>query len=186
MNKSKQQLISELLQNPYLTSDWIETATTLVDENPDILIEELAEINSSKLLMVNDFIKYLGNAKRVIDFYKECMELNETQLQVILKALEKGLKLDDIFTIVHTYTPYAVMNYILAGVAEGFNQFREDRYLKYTPDQLAEVYSGLKDGIDTNIYDKESIPAEYMQIARHALTIGLKVDIDEENKLTIY
>lgn len=185
--QSKEQMIGELLTNPALTSDWIQAATDVVEQYPEnIVLDDLNALSAQQILMMNEFIKYFdNNIELVLAFYHE-HNYNETQLQVILQALCKNLTIDKINEVVDEEVPYATMNWLLAAVAEGYDQFEDPIYRNYHPDQLQEVFSGLKDGIEVSDYDRVDMDSKKMQVIRHARCVGLTVEIDEEMKLTIY
>lgn len=184
---SKEQIISELLVNPVLTSDWIQAATDLVEKYPEnIVIADLEDLSAQQIMMMNEFVKYFdNNIELVLAFYHD-HNYNETQLQVILQALGKNLSIDTINEVVDETVPYATMNWLLAAIVEGYDQFKNPIYKNYHPDQLQEVFSGLKDGVEVSDYDRVDMDSKKMQVIRHARCVGLTVEIDEEMKLTIY
>ncbi len=189
----KDKELSKLLVNPDLTSDWIGAAMNLMEHAGDlnITVENLiaADLTAMQLTMIGEIGKQeqFNSVKKAYEFVKT-YEFNDSQLQVILKALENKISVEDILdTVGSNDTPYAVMNWLLAGVAEGYDQFKDPIYRNYHPDQIQEVFSGLKDGINVSDYDDVTVSSEMMQVIRHARCVGLTVTLDKEKKeLTIY
>lgn len=185
---NKKEALKTMLMDASLTSDWID-ATAKVFETfkvSDHSILDFKAFTGTQVGMMIELARYLDNDIDKTFVWMQQMPYNDTQLQLILKVLKAGVPIEKLYNLVDPSVPYAVMNYIFAGIVDGYNQLEDPKYLEYDQDQLCEIYSGLKDGIDISLFDNKSIPSEKMAIIRHAITIGLKVEIGDENKLTIY
>ena len=72
--------------------------------------------------------------------------------------------------------PYAKSNYAIQAICEGFTGITE--YLNdFNANQIAEIYAGMKDGVDYKIYAKPEYSAELMNLIRHAMVTGINVTL---------
>lgn len=185
----KSEEIGKLLLNPKLSSDWIEMTTNVVEKsNGALSVEDLlkTDLNPMEIQMIAEMVKYFGDNYKASYNFVCSHGFNESQLQVIAKCLESGITVERVLSIVDKDTPYGVMNWILAGISDGYEQFSDPIYKNYHPNQLQEIYSGLKDGIDISDYDKPTVDSRIMQVIRHARCVGLTATLDAEKTITIY
>ena len=185
---NKQKLTQLLINDPTLSSEWIENAIKILEEYNDCLdYKHLMDFTAKELETALHLASYFFGIEDSLD-YMRINNFNDTQLQVIVSAVDNGVDFEWIKQNMTSNIPYAKMNFILAGIKDGFEEFKDTKYLSYTADQLQEIYSAKKENLDYDIWDDPiNISAEVMQICRHAVSIGLKVEgIDtKNNKLSI-
>jgi hypothetical protein len=101
-------------------------------------------------------------------------DFNSSQIRVITEHLGK-IKWETITKYyLNSDIPYAVLHYILMGIANGFNM---DKYIVgYAPDQINEIYLGLLQNLEVDLYDNPKLTATDMGFIRHALVVGLPMD----------
>ena len=180
----KKVLEMQLLDTAKYSSNWIENASHLMSEC-NLTEEELSEFNSEQLqILVSMYTSAEQNKEIWINGFLN-PKLNATQMQVLLTGYSHGLTTEQLKPYFNPNIPYIKSNWAITALAEGFDitSYIEDGFDK---DQLYEIYAGLKDGIDVSAYNNKDITAEKMSIAHHALVLGLKVQFDENKKLTIY
>lgn len=179
----EKQLESKLLDNPKYSSGWIQNAVHLITKC-GLTEEELTQFDTEQLqLLVSMFTSAEQNPEIWINGFLN-PQLNATQMQLLITGYSHGLTTEQLKPYFNPEIPYVKINWAIAGLAEGFDL---SHYIEndYDKDQIYEIYAGMKDGVDVNVYDSASIPAEKMAIARHALVLGLKPQFGQENKLTI-
>lgn len=173
----------QLLKNPKYSSGWIDNASHLIT-NCGLTEEEVSKFDTEQLqLIVSVFTSAQSNPEIWIDGFLN-PELNATQMQILLTGYSHNLTTEQLKPYFDPAIPYIKSNWAIAALAEGFDI---GQYIVngYDEDQIYEIYSGKKDGVDISVYDCINIPAEKMAIAHHALQLGLEVHFDDDNKLTI-
>jgi hypothetical protein len=187
---NKQAEITAMISDPKYTSDWIAASTDLLEKYPDqgVDMEYLKNsgLTAMQINIVAELVKHFNNDFLSAYEFVANNKYNDTQLQVIMKALDDGMAFDDVMSIADDSTSYAKLNWLLIGVKEGLDNFRDPIYKNYHPDQLQEIYSSWKDGVKFDDFDRVDFDARLMQVIRHARCIGLTVEISDEKKLTIY
>lgn len=192
--KTKEQIYKELLPVAKMSGDWIETYIELYNLDTSLDPEEIFNLglSSIKLGMVKELSKYFGsNVRETLDFVVQ-KNFNESQLQIVLKAVSdsKDSKelLSWIIDNINNEIPYSVMNYVILGYMDGFKEFNMDFELmiKFNQDQLAIIYACMKDELKYDDLLDPGIPSEYMEIIRHARYIGLKAELNSDNKVVVF
>ena len=178
---------SRLLRNPKYSSAWVETAAKILTSSNTFTEEKLAEFNAEQLEIINAAIEY--NEKAAEDARASIMdianpELNATQMRLILAGQQNKIPIAFLKTVVSKDIPYATSNYIVQAAVDGYDMAK---YVKgYNNDQVYEIYAGVHNNVDINVYDKPEINADIMGLVRHALEIDKAVSIDmESGKVTI-
>lgn len=179
----KKKIEMELLKNPKYSSGWIDNASHLIT-NCGLTEEEVSKFDTEQLqLIVSVFTSAQNNNEIWIDGFLN-PELNATQMQILLTGYSHGLTTEQLKPYFNPTISYIKSNWAVSALAEGFDM---GPYIinGYDEDQIYEIYSGKKDGVDISLYDCIKIPSEKMAIARHALNLGLEIHFDDNNKLTI-
>jgi hypothetical protein len=173
----------QLIKNPAYSSGWIDNASHLI-ANCGLTEDELKKFDTEQLqLLVSMFSSAEKNPEIDINRFLNPY-LNQSQMQVLLTGYSHGLKTEALAKYFNPEIPYVVSNWAITALVEGFDL---SSYVDagYDPDQLYEIYCGMKQGIDYSIYDCIEIPAEKMSVCRHALSLGLKAKINDNKELTI-
>jgi len=177
-------LQSKLVENPKYSLDWINQAIDLIttcgvseDDIKDFNADQLKEIRSV-------FTSAEKNSEIDINAFLNS-KLNDTQMHIILIGYSHGLTREQLKPYFDPDIPYAKSNWAILALIETKHDMLH--YIKdgYNQDQIREIYSGIKSGINYSSYDDITISAEKMAVARHALEQGLKIQFNEEKELTI-
>ena len=103
-------------------------------------------------------------------------DLNATQMRLYWIGLKNGLNNNIMVRFLNSNIPYAKSNYAIQAICEGFTGITE--YLNdFNANQIAEIYAGMKDGVDYKIYAKPEYSAELMNLIRHAMVTGINVTL---------
>jgi len=180
---NKKQIEMRLLKNPAYSSAWIDSAAKLMDKC-SIEEVEIKEFNTEQLDMI---LSVFTSAEKNPEIRPERFmnpELNATQMQVILTGYSHGLTTEQLLPYFNPSIPYIKSNWAIAALVEGHDMHS---YIEagYDEDQIYEIYSGFKSGVDVEKYDGLKISAEKMAVARHALEMGLEIHFSEKFELTI-
>ena len=152
-----------LIKNPKYDSDWIRVAAQILSITDKYTDHDLAKYNSNQLSHI------LTIVKDNIDIALSA-DLNATQMQLIITAIKNNINPEYVNILNTPDIPYAVSNYIVLGLSEGFDDMIS--YIDYDPDQVYEIYCGYKNNVDVSKYNLHDIPAKDMALIRHALEIG--------------
>jgi hypothetical protein len=177
MLDQKKSVQMELLKNPAHSSTWIDNASHLITKC-GLTEAELSKFDTEQLqILVSVFTSAETNPNIDINRFLN-PELNQTQMQVILTGYSHGLTTEQLDKYFDPKIPYVASNWAITALCEGFDL---TSYVnsEYDADQLYEIYCGMKEGIDISIYDCIEIPSEKMSVARHAMSLGLKVQFDD-------
>lgn len=180
-NNEKEKCIeSALLKDPRFSSSWINTAKKIISEyNWDT--NELAKYNSEQIEVIYDSLAVVENKKDLnneMDILYD-PKLNATQMRLLLTAISKGLKKDDLKIYADPNLAYAKSNYLLQALIDGIDM---SKYIDYDNEQIYEIYAGIVNNVDITKYDDINISAKKMGIIRHALEIKLDVVYDKNTK----
>ena len=182
MNEKELEL--QLLQNSKYSSAWVQNAISLMIKH-NLSEEEAAKYNAEQLqLIASAFAAAEQNEGIWIEGFLN-PELNATQMQLLLAGYSNGATTEELKLFFDPSIPYVKSNWYITALTEGFD-LNEYDINAYNPNQIYEIYAGKKDNVDVTVYDNADISSEKMAVARHALAIGLKVEFDENKKLTIY
>ena len=174
-----------LLNKAELSSKWINYAKDLIlkyDYNIDDLfkynteqLEILCKINGDEKYISNIHISDITEKNKFIleTFY---CELNATQMELLYTAIIHGLDYNKACSIVKPNIPYIKLNYILQAMIDGYDLLE---YIDYEADQLYEIFAATQTKVDYKIYANKNISAEKMGIIRHALELGLNIEIKD-------
>lgn len=192
--KTKEQIYKELLPVAKMSGDWIESYIDLYNIDTSLDAEEVFALglNSIKLGMVKELSRFFSNNVRETLNFVIQKGYNESQIQIILKALtdSKDYKelLEWITNNITKEIPYSVMNYVILGYMDGIKEFNIDfeEMIKFNQDQLAIIYACIKDDLEYKDLLNPGIPSEYMEIIRHARYISLKAEINSDNKVVVF
>ena len=174
----------KLLQNPNYSSGWIQNAVPLMAKY-SLTEEQLVKYDVEQLQLITAMFaeEEKGYDILVDEFLNPA--LNATQMQLLLTGYSKGLTTEQLRPFFNPEIPYVKSNWYITALIEGIDLTDYD-INAYDMNQIYEIYAGKKDGVDVSVYNKVDVPAEKMAIAHHALAMGLKVQFDENKKLTIY
>ena len=180
---SEKELELQLLNNPKYSSGWIQNAVHLIIKC-GLTEQEVARFDTEQLqLLVSMFTSAEQNQGIWIDGFLNPL-LNATQMQLLITGYSHNLTTEQLKPFFNPEVPYVKSNWYIMALIDGFDLTKYD-INAYDPDQIREIYSGIKDEVDVSTFDDVSIPAEKMAIARHALVLGLKPQFDENKLLTI-
>lgn len=160
----------QLINNPAYDSDWVVIAAKiLAREGNDITEEDLAKFSASKLSLFNEILESDDHDKAtsVVKTLLAHEDLNDTQMRLYWTGINKGLTENIMEQFLDASIPYAKSNYIIQAILDGFTGITE--YIDFNAAQITEIYAGMKDGVDYKQYAMKNVPAEYMNLARHAL-----------------
>ena len=169
-----------LINNPKYDSDWIAEAAKILSNEDNPLTEgELAELNALQLSVINEILasdKSTEDKNDIINTLFGYKDLNATQMRLYWIGLKNGLNNNIMVRFLNSNIPYAKSNYAIQAICEGFTGITE--YLNdFNANQIAEIYAGMKDGVDYKIYAKPEYSAELMNLIRHAMVTGINVTL---------
>ena len=169
-----------LINNPKYDSDWVAEAAKILSNEDNPLTEgELAELNAMQLSVINEILasdKSTEDKNDIINTLFGYKDLNATQMRLYWIGLKNGLNNNIMVRFLNSNIPYAKSNYAIQAICEGFTGITE--YLNdFNANQIAEIYAGMKDGVDYKIYAKPEYSAELMNLIRHAMVTGINVTL---------
>ena len=169
-----------LINNPKYDSDWVAEAAKILSNEDNPLTEgELAELNALQLSVLNEILasdKSTDDKNDIINTLFGYKDLNATQMRLYWIGLKNGLNNNIMVRFLNSNIPYAKSNYAIQAICEGFTGITE--YLNdFNANQIAEIYAGMKDGVDYKIYAKPEYSAELMNLIRHAMVTGINVTL---------
>ena len=169
-----------LINNPKYDSDWVAEAAKILSNEDNPLTEgELAELNALQLSVINEILasdKSTDDKNDIINTLFGYKDLNATQMRLYWIGLKNGLNNNIMVRFLNSNIPYAKSNYAIQAICEGFTGITE--YLNdFNANQIAEIYAGMKDGVDYKIYAKPEYSAELMNLIRHAMVTGINVTL---------
>ena len=187
MNIFSEEAINEfLVNNPYLSSKWIACAKDLVINSKYNIDDLLYKYNTEQLEILKKItndekynsIVHISDIEERNKFILETFYsgLNATQMELLYTAVINGLDFNKACSIVKPDIPYVKLNYILQAMIDGYDL---TEYIDYETDQLYEIFAGTQTKIDYKIYANKNITAEKMGIIRHALELGLNIEIKD-------
>ena len=168
----------ELIKNPKYDSDWIgEAAKILSNEKNTFGEEDLAKFNALQLMVMNEILSSEDDIQPILKaLFIDHADLNATQMRLYWVGIKNGLTEAIMSRFLNPEISYAKSNYAIQALTEGFTGITE--YLDdFDADQIAEIYTGMRDGIDYKIYAKPEYPAEFMNFIRHAISTGMHITI---------
>ena len=165
-----------LINNPKYDSDWVAEAAKILSNEDNPLTEgELAELNALQLSVINEILasdKSTEDKNDIINTLFGYKDLNATQMRLYWNGLNNNIMV----RFLNSNIPYAKSNYAIQAICEGFTGITE--YLNdFNANQIAEIYAGMKDGVDYKIYAKPEYSAELMNLIRHAMVTGINVTL---------
>ena len=171
-----------LINNPKYDSDWVAEAAKILSNEDNPLTEgELAELNALQLSVINEILasdKSTEDKNDIINTLFGYKDLNATQMRLYWIGLKNGLNDNIMVRFLNSNIPYAKSNYAIQAICEGFTGITE--YLNdFNANQIAEIYAGMKDGVDYKIYAKPEYSAELMNLIRHAMVTGINVTLTD-------
>ena len=169
-----------LINNPKYDSDWVAEAAKILSNEDNPLTEgELAELNALQLSVINEILasdKSTEDKNDIINTLFGYKDLNATQMRLYWIGLKNGLNNNIMVRFLNSNIPYAKSNYAIQAICEGFTGITE--YLNdFNANQIAEIYAGMKDGVDYKIYAKPEYSAELMNLIRPAMVTGINVTL---------
>ena len=171
--KTEEQLQTELIKNSKYDSDWIAEASKILSFTEDVTEEMITDLNAVQLRVINEVI---SDSEVSIDINILLdKNLNATQMKLYYIGIKKGLTSKIMEQFLNPDIPYAKTNYMVQALLDGFTGITE--YLDFSPDQIAEIYAGMKEGVNYKIYADSDLPAEYMNFIRHALSLEMAFSI---------
>ena len=176
----------ELIKNPKYDSDWIgEAAKILSNEKNTFGEEDLAKFNALQLMVMNEILSSEDDIQPILKaLFIDHADLNATQMRLYWVGIKNGLTEAIMSRFLNPEISYAKSNYAIQALTEGFTGITE--YLDdFDADQIAEIYTGMRDGIDYKIYAKPEYPAEFMNFIRHAIMTGIHLVITAGEGVTI-
>lgn len=187
MNIFSEEAINEfLVNNPYLSSKWIACAKDLVINSKYNIDDLLYKYNTEQLEILKKItndekynsVVHISDIEERNKFILETFYsgLNATQMELLYTAVINGLDFNKACSIVKPDVPYVKLNYILQAMIDGYDL---TEYIDYETDQLYEIFAGTQTKVDYKIYANKDIPAEKMGIIRHALELGLNIEIKD-------
>ena len=168
----------ELIKNPKYDSDWIgEAAKILSNEKNTFGEEDLAKFNALQLMVMNEILSSEDDIQPVLKaLFIDHADLNATQMRLYWVGIKSGLTEAIMSRFLNPEISYAKSNYAIQALTEGFTGITE--YLDdFDADQIAEIYTGMRDGIDYKIYAKKEYSAGFMNFIRHAISTGMHITI---------
>lgn len=189
---TKQDYIIQLQKESQYSDEWIQEAAEILeicntrgDRYGVVSLFFMTSISADHLKYLNTALKdpTVDNDHILLPITKK---LNSTQARLYYYAVSKfGAEIAENF--LDPSIPYSKMNTVIAAMDDGDFKFIE--YLtdhNYSPDQVFQLLSGLKNGVDYTKYADPNIPPVYMSIMLHALVEGKMVCYNPEGKLEIW
>ena len=168
-----------LIQNPGYDSDWVgEASKILTNQLIELSEADLVKFNALQLSIFNMIIESDKDDNVKTNAINALMssDLNATQMRLYWIGISRGLNENIMARFLDKNIPYAKSNYAIQAISEGFTGITE--YLdEFDASQIAEIYTGMKDGVNYKLYAKSEYPAEVMNLIRHAMETGLNVKL---------
>ena len=139
----------ELIKNPKYDSDWIgEAAKILSNEKNTFGEEDLAKFNALQLMVMNEILSSDDDIQPILKaLFIDHADLNATQMRLYWVGIKNGLTEAIMSRFLNPEISYAKSNYAIQALTEGFTGITE--YLDdFDADQIAEIYTGMREGID--------------------------------------
>ena len=171
--KNQEEWQLELIENPKYTSDWInEASKILANEKNKFNEENLSYFDALELNVMNDILDSdYNDIESVLNtLFIENNGLNATQMKLYWTGIYKGLLAGKMKKFLDPSIPYAKSNYAIQALLDGYDEIL-DYIDDYNPSQIAEIYSGMKDGINYKLYAKPELSSDVMNLVRHALCV---------------
>ena len=166
-----------LIQNPEYDSDWVgEASKILTNQLIELSEADLVKFNALQLSIFNMIIESKKDDDTKVKVINTLMEsdLNATQMRLYWIGIDHGLSENIMARFLDKNIPYAKSNYSIQALVDGYTGITE--YLDdFNANQIAEIFTGMKDGIDYKIYAKPEYPADMMNLIRHAMATGFNV-----------
>ena len=166
-----------LIQNPGYDSDWVgEASKILTNQLIELSETDLVKFNALQLSIFNMIIESDKDDDTKVKVINTLMEsdLNATQMRLYWIGIDHGLSENIMARFLDKNIPYAKSNYAIQALVDGYTGITE--YLDdFNANQIAEIFTGMKDGIDYKIYAKPEYPADMMNLIRHAMATGFNV-----------
>ena len=175
LGKSKEYIKDVLDLNPAYDAGWVDAASEILSENPDYNEEYLAKFTAEKLMILKQALNSYKSDIEFLNLLKP--ELNVTQLQIIMTAKNNNVENRWISVLSNPNISYQKGNYIAQGMVNGYNMFDILDVNQFDADQIYEIFAGIESKIDYKRYLNKNYPAEIMGIIRHALQLGLDINI---------
>lgn len=186
-NMDKDFVCNILNQDSKFDAGWVDNAAEILISDPMYEVEKLSKFTAEQLgTMKKALTDYKADQEFINLIYNP--ELNVTQMQIAIAAKNNGVKNEWISALTNPKLHYTKANYIAQGMADGFNLCEIINVYEFDPDQVYEIFAGIKLGIDYKAYAKKKYPAEIMGVVRHAMQLNLKVSIADTDPvyITIY
>lgn len=179
----------DLIKNPKYDSDWIaEAAKALADEKCPLEVSDLAELNALQIMVINEVLsskdKEPEEITKIIQTLFNNRNLNATQMRLYWVGLKNGLSENIMSRFLNPNIPYAKSNYVIQAICDGFTGITE--YIDdYDTNQIAEIYAGMKDGVEYKLYANPRFSSEFMNLVRHAMLTGIHLTISTDDNISI-
>lgn len=185
INMEEQEWQMKLIKDPAFDSDWIaEAAKLLANGDAMITLEEIRGLDANKIKLFNEIAESETFDIDCLITLLNNKNLNATQMRLYWLGVSKGLDLVDMKTFLDPSIPYARTNFMIQALIDGHTDIL--KYIDYSAEQIAEIYSGMKDDIDYRVYADKKYSSDFMNLLRHALCTGMKMDIVlEDQKISI-
>jgi hypothetical protein len=174
----------ELLSNPIVTDKWADAASKLLFENGDKLVgRDIYLYDADQLNAINKALRNMQDNENIdIELFFN-PEINSTKLEMTLGAYDANIPSCVIKEVITPDIPFIKANCVFSA----WNEFDMRRHINegYTVDQMIEIFSSFKSGIDTSLIDDKNIPAKIMRLMRLAIEDGCDVSYDD-GKLVIF
>lgn len=163
---------------PEYSLEFVNAAKELIGkyncEEEDIL--DICGTDAYKAEMLLEYMNYTNKNDTIIPFdfvFKEGKP-NASVMRIRFLACTRGADIEKIRSLTDTKIPTEVINFLVQGCLDGYDM---EPYKEFSADQVCEIYSGMKNGIDPVKYTDIRISADKMGVIRHALEMKLSCDV---------
>ena len=176
--KSKEYIKDILDRNPAYDAGWVDAASDILSANPDYNEDYLAKFTAEKLMILKQALESYKADIEFLNLIKP--ELNVTQLQILMTAKSNNVDNKWLSVLSNPAIAYQKANYIAQGMVNGYNMADIIDITQFDSDQIYEIFAGIESNVDYNKYLDKKYPAEIMGIIRHALQLGLSIDVTND------
>jgi len=191
MNKTYEEVVRELIEEPKYSSDWIDIAAKLISEF-NYTVDKLEKFNNKQLNIIYNANKRYGedNVNPDAPYISAITnpKFNDTQMQLLDTARQNDIEGDELKRLMNPSLSYSKLNYLVQSLIDGYDIAKEYNVDNLSIGQIYEIYAAFKSGIDISSYfspDNTELSDNQLAIMRHAAELGLNAKYDKSTKQII-
>jgi len=181
--KTVEEIKLTFLDDPTVNDKWVEAAAKIMHDfydklnGADLHFYDADQLNA----IYKAFTKSATNANINMDLFFD-PDINATKLEMALGAYEANIPTDVISSVINAAIPYFKANCVFA--AWGDKVDMREYINDFNAEQMLEIFSAVKSGVDYKLIADKSINAKHMRIMRVAMESGFAISYDN-GKITI-